>query len=724
MFGLLIRIIGTYPGYPQTHPDEPVIYATSSHMVLYNTLNPFTVPLYKFQYPGLTIYLYAFLFKFFFIPIHWSLRLFSGQPFTLSDILGPGYINAMFWARYITAFISFLSVPLVYLIGKKMFNKQVGIISAFFLAVNYRHVLGSHFGLLDAPNSTFALLALYTAILVYEKPNWINYVFAGITIGLSLATKIHVFSLLPLIFVQFLLVRRKHSVGQFIKTLLGKKTIFAFSLAFLVFFILNPFVFFYIPLALRTAQLYNLRIGLFYPPFEIIFPSFWYLYEIGFGKAMSLLFILGTVLFIKNRKQRTNGILLSFFIFFPGIILFYFSHGAAYVRYFASITPFAAIVSAYAFWILFEKFQKHVKSKNAFFYPIICLILVLLVNFDQIKNSLILDYFATKPWNSVCVKEWMDGNLKKGDIVAVNNLVPRNNHDAVTYLEFDNTENHKSAFSYARLQEKGVDYVVADIEYLRGRFNWWVSASGLYWGPPVDLFDNTFDGLVLKELSRYIVTTCTKPWQSPDNNFIAIKIPKIKQPSGLTLIDSYDFEKDFGKSWHLSNPFHNKISEDVRVIKSSDCSNGYCLKVEGKSDTPSREKIIISRLISVNPGKKYFAKVRIKSTAGIGREDRDGFLRMDYYSSDSQDFTKRGITASVSPRYYAESSWKELTVSQVAPKGAKFLQVSFQVERYNTTFLIDEINVYSSNEKPSQKEIEESNRKEIDNSILYPLSLL
>ena len=113
LLGLMLRIIGTNPGYPQTHPDEPVMYATSINMVINKTLDPFSVPIYKFYYPGLTIYLYAFLFQFIFVPIGFVIRTLSSQSTALTDIAGPGFTNAMYWSRYTTAVITFLSVPLV-----------------------------------------------------------------------------------------------------------------------------------------------------------------------------------------------------------------------------------------------------------------------------------------------------------------------------------------------------------------------------------------------------------------------------------------------------------------------------------------------------------------------------------------------------------------------------------------------------------------------------------
>src|SRR3990167_89465 len=263
LLGFVLRIIGTNPGYPPTHPDEPVMYATSAYLVVNNTLDPFLAPTYRFQYPGLFIYLYAFLFKFIFIPLsvftyavllpeEVSRNIYRMQEFVNNVVVGTGYINAMFWARYITAFVSFFSVPLTYLIGKRMFNTYVGLLAAFFVAVNYRHVLSSHFSLPDAPNATLALLVLYVSLLVLLKKKNKQPVFKRF------------FSL------HFLLSRE------------NKNFLYAGCLSVVIFFLLNPFLVSYLHVAKRTHQLNNLRYGLFYPPFEIIFPPLWYLYEIGF----------------------------------------------------------------------------------------------------------------------------------------------------------------------------------------------------------------------------------------------------------------------------------------------------------------------------------------------------------------------------------------------------------------------------------------------------------
>ncbi len=490
----------------------------------------------------------------------------------------------------------------------------------------------------------------------------------------------------------------------------------------IVFLLFNPFLPFNLETAKKTIDYYNLRIGLFTQPLEITFPSIWYLYEIGFGKIISLLFLAGMVLIMKDRKLWINGIFLSFFIFLPGIIYLYFSHAGAYVRYFAGITPFASIVAAFAFVAVFNFFwNKTVKAKK--YYVIVLILCGVLVSFDQVKNSFILDYYATRPWNSQCITKWMNENIQENSLIAVNSLVPRIGKPGVKYVDFDNAENYKNSFTFGKLQEDRVDYAVLDIEYLRGRFNWWLASSGLYWGIPADILDNSLDGLVLKELSRYIVATCIKPWESPGNNYIAIKIPKLEQMKNLALIYSHDFKKEVGRVWVLSNPFNSLIAEDVKVVKSSACTNEYCLKAEGRSGVPSREKITISQFIPISAGKKYSAKSMVKSSKPIDGKDRDGFIRIDFYDDVYADHVKRGVIASVSSRYFG-NGWRELSVSSVAPRKAKYAQISFQVERYDRTFFIEDVRLYRSEDKVLPEEISASNRKEIENKVLYPLYLL
>lgn len=733
IIGFLLRIIGTNPGYPQTHPDEPIIYATAADMVVHARLDPFLSSTYKFQYPGFTIYLYAFLFAFLFFPAKVLFLLFT-DPHTLFNsisetgfishiVTGKSYLDAMYWGRYLTAILGFFSIPLVFLIGKKLFNKYVGMVAALFLAVNYRHVLSSHFSLVDGPNATLALLVLYVALQVYERPSRKKYILLGIAIALSLSAKLYFFSFFPLMIIYVLTVLRNVKKKGFLKSFLYADLFFCLTATLILFLVLNPYLFSHLDIAIRDQQRNSLRYGFFQPPFGLNIVPIWYLYEIGFGKIVSFLFLFGTLVMARNKKYWIKTVLIFSFILPAGAVLLYFSQGGAYVRNFASVVPFAIIIAAFGFWVIFEYIRKlmHINEKV---YLAALILSALLVSFDQIKNSVKLDYYGSKPWNARCIQEWMDENIKAGNVVAINNLVPKSKIEAITYTDFDNTESYKNTFSMTHLQEEKVDYVVADIEYLRGRFNWWLSSTDRYWGIPADIFDNSFDGLVMKELSRHIVKTCIKPWESPANNYIAIKIPPQNPTAPLLLLQTYEFASQKDKVWELLNPFNDPVEEDVKVVKSRECKNEYCLKVEGRSGVPSREKIVIADFIPIEQEKRYVITGLVKANKELEGSTRDGFLRIDFYPNNNTDFSKRGMIASVSSRYMGDGSWKELSVSQVAPAGAKYLQVSFQVERYNVTFYVDDIKIFTTKEAPSKDEIDASNRREIDDNILYPISIL
>jgi len=184
--GFILRIAGVKPGYPGDHPDEPVVFSTAIEAVLERTADISQFPTYRFQYPALLIYFCAFLEATFLIPFalaksfllnpaEFFLNINHLDNFVINSIVGRRQINALFWGRYIVAFLGSLSLPLIYLVGKKLFNRYVGLIAALFLAANFRHVVSSHFALVDAPNATFALLMVYLSLLLWEKPTRKNF---------------------------------------------------------------------------------------------------------------------------------------------------------------------------------------------------------------------------------------------------------------------------------------------------------------------------------------------------------------------------------------------------------------------------------------------------------------------------------------------------------------------------------------------------------------------
>ena len=133
LLALFLRLYGIHPGYPDIHPDESTSYHTAINL-LYNFLNPM-----RFDYPAGMPFINALIYAAFFIPISIVRIIFTNfdallqfgfnpiQFFTdyKEAIFGNRDFYAMYWSRAITAVFGAGTVLVLYLAGKKLFNKSV-----------------------------------------------------------------------------------------------------------------------------------------------------------------------------------------------------------------------------------------------------------------------------------------------------------------------------------------------------------------------------------------------------------------------------------------------------------------------------------------------------------------------------------------------------------------------------------------------------------------------
>lgn len=98
-----------------------------------------------------------------------------------------------------------IGVYLLYLIGQKLFNKQVGIIASLLLAVLGYHIWISRVGLQESIVILFSLLAFYYFVLALNNG---KHYYWGIALGLAMMTK-YTAGILFLIFVVYLLLTKR-----------------------------------------------------------------------------------------------------------------------------------------------------------------------------------------------------------------------------------------------------------------------------------------------------------------------------------------------------------------------------------------------------------------------------------------------------------------------------------------------------------------------------------
>lgn len=142
--------------------------------------------------------------EFFSIHSPWDPHFFAygSLPFYLLYTVGqifsnftsnPGfahYVLLQIPGRILSSISDLLTVLMLFFIGKKLFNKEVGLFAAFFYSISVLPIQLSHFYAVDTLLTFFITAILYQLILFYEKPTIKRGVTIGILVGLALATKV------------------------------------------------------------------------------------------------------------------------------------------------------------------------------------------------------------------------------------------------------------------------------------------------------------------------------------------------------------------------------------------------------------------------------------------------------------------------------------------------------------------------------------------------------
>ncbi len=248
------------------HPDERSTVAFYAPTMRWpeNTadlFNPRTSPLNPFwdvgnqtrrsyTYGHFPLYTLVLVGNFFYdlapLAAEWGLPA-SWVEFFSSSLTGPGFARI---GRGLMALADVATVYLIFLLGRRMYGLWGGLLAAALSAFTVLQIQLAHFFAVDTVSTTFTLLAIYGALLLYERRSAGAAVITGLGIGLAVASK---FSALPVVFAPLIaafLVIRHHKQGEAADTrsasglysrMFGLLLV-TFALAFLVFAVTSPFI--------------------------------------------------------------------------------------------------------------------------------------------------------------------------------------------------------------------------------------------------------------------------------------------------------------------------------------------------------------------------------------------------------------------------------------------------------------------------------------------------
>jgi YYY domain-containing protein len=174
-----------------------------------------------------------------------------------------GYDAFAIVGRYISAIFDLITVLLVFAVGRRLYNRWVGLLGALFYALAVLPIQLSHYATVDAVTNTFAFLAVYAAVWALTRPDLAEpsatekktigavlwelapYLLFGVALGAATASKINAVALaLVLILVEFSRMMRQPEPARQKASLIGlRNLVVAGIVSFLVFRIGQPYAF-------------------------------------------------------------------------------------------------------------------------------------------------------------------------------------------------------------------------------------------------------------------------------------------------------------------------------------------------------------------------------------------------------------------------------------------------------------------------------------------------
>lgn len=317
--------------------------------------------------------------------------------------------------RITSAILGTYTVCLTYVIGKRFFNRRVGMIASFLLCITVFHVDLSQQAKVDALLGALCLTVFYFIFrLLSERPMRIwDWTWCGVFFGLAIQAKLNVLALLVPITVTFFLIRReiegkvraiiKLFIGALIGFILGNPPV-----------ILAPIKFLSNILGYGT-RVYTTPVNVV--PSEVIgFLAYPFFYLNTFGWPISLLTI-GAFVYALVRINATRLAILSFIVAFYIEMGFLSSLVDAY--YLIPIVPLVfLLVGEFTDQIYYK--IKNVRVYSGAWAKKTCLGLVsFLLIFHPLSNLAYHELSLLEKNSRYLAKEWVEANIPAGSKILM-----------------------------------------------------------------------------------------------------------------------------------------------------------------------------------------------------------------------------------------------------------------------------------------------------------------
>lgn len=704
----LLRFIGLTPNV--AHPDEGPVQVYSQELLL-NILTKGDFNPHTFKYGSLIYYLHAIAY----LPIISLSYLFevantlisssfASQPLAFTVFFYEGVSKygdtLLSVGRAITAGFGVASVYLLYLIGKRLFGKYVGLIAAFFLAISPLHVRDSHYITTDVPFLFFVLLSLFFLIRLAEsgKRKW--YILSGLFIGLSVT--IRYFPIAALAYPVAALLDFKKERAWLGKVLIGLTFIFIGLFIGVPYLFLDPqgpelfvgdlekyalpwystsisiYVFSLISFLANGGRGTLPSITSLYPgSFTPFFASYGFFN--GLGMVVTIFALIGFLIAFYKFPKKT---LLLTVIPLATFIYTSFYLRARYERLIIPVLPFLALFAAVSIRSLDSRLNKHLgklKGKVAFIF------LLVLVVYSPLSKSVSLSLACSQKTTQHQSIEWVRENIPPEAKIAFLPMVsfPSETVFSVLYQldpdkELSLEEVRRAGYNYAFLNAGRLDYVT--YAYFNDFFV-----------PPAPLYENHFYSLVLAEYASRanLLGEKSKPVMCDSARILYYKLPEpLPEPKNNLRNVNFTRKEVTKYGWSIVRSDKISIQSEAvykfsALIKSS--KSGQSAKVVLRMDFYNQEKneskldeLVLLQKYGASPA---FFEAKRRQSQNYGDPQLPGKL------------------VALSPRKEVGNSGKRITVTAKAPGDARYAILSIlNLSAYQSTIYVDNVDFLGGNE--------------------------
>lgn len=349
-------------------------------------------------------------------------------------------------ARTVSAIMGTAAIFIIYLLGKRLGGKQVGLLAAGITAVLPFHVTDAHFATTDTPLFFWVTLALYLMVRTYD--NWQQetvwaYIGAGFVAGLAMATKYNgVLLIVPLVLVAVLNLKKLEEIITF-RTIAGPLGMAA------GFLLGTPYALLDLPSFLSWFG-YSLR--LYNAPVEPAVTAWQWHLDFHLNSPHAPIFVLGLI-----------GFLLSFFIWgkrslllgsFALVVWFAILNQTNYqARMWQPVSMviilWAALVLDWVVRLVTNRFYTERWSRFVQFAPMVMMIPLMMESMTYGRN-----FAAGDVRTQTAV--WIRENIPPGTAIGGDYFMPNLNPDSWAITKTFHVFEHDVAW----YQAEGIDYVV------------------------------------------------------------------------------------------------------------------------------------------------------------------------------------------------------------------------------------------------------------------------